>query len=181
MAKKNKEGVWIDVNNDAEKGHVNIYDRDPRGEHNSTHINIDYEKGTFNINEKTDGDKTTTEGNCYLTSACIKHFREKFNDDCEELTILRNFRDSFVSKEDIDYYYSTAPIIVEGINKIENNNSIYSYIYQNVVKVCVNAIKNGDYQFAYNRYKSSVLTLEEQFARPLMEQQITKVLKPKTN
>ena len=28
---------------------------------------------------------------------------------------------------------------------------------------CVNAIEKGDYEFAYKRYKSSVLALNEQF------------------
>ncbi len=107
----------------------------------------------------------------------MKCFQEKFADNCEELTILRNFRDSFVSAEDIDHYYKMAPIIVEVINNIENNDAIYEYIYQNIVKVCVNAIKKGDYEFKYNRYKSSVITLEEQFARPVLEQKFIKVLK----
>lgn len=79
--------------------------------------------------------------------------------------------------EDIDHYYKIAPIIVEVIDKIENNYSIYDYIYQNVVKVCVNAIKKDDYEFAYKRYKSSVIILEEQFARPVLEQRVIKVLK----
>lgn len=107
----------------------------------------------------------------------MKHFQEQFDDNCEELTILRNFRDSFVSVEDIDYYYKIAPIIVEAINNVENNYSIYDYIYQNVVKVCVNAIKKGNYKFAYKRYKISIIILEEQFARPVLEQRFIKVLK----
>ncbi len=111
----------------------------------------------------------------------MKHMQENFDDSCEELTILRWFRDNFVSKEDINHYYETAPIIVEAIDKIKNNSHIYNYIYDNVVNACVIAIKKGDYEFAYNRYKNSILTLEEQFARPFLEQKFVKVLKLKVN
>ena len=102
---------------------------------------------------------------------------DKFDDNCEELTILRWFRDAFVSKEDVEHYYKTAPIVVDSINKKENNKKIYDYIYDNVVNVCVNALTKGDYDFAYNRYKSSILALEEEFARPALVKQMVKVLK----
>ena len=102
---------------------------------------------------------------------------EKFDDNCEELMILRWFRDKFVSKEDIEHYYKTAPTIVDVINESENNNEIFNFIYENVVSACVNAIKSGNYEFAYNRYKNSVLALEEQFARPALEKRLVKSLK----
>jgi hypothetical protein len=92
---------------------------------------------------------------------------------------LRWFRDNFVSKEDIEHYYEVAPIIVSAINESENNNEIFNFIYENVVSECVTAIKKGDYDFAYNKYKNSVLTLEEQFARPKLEEKLVKVLKLK--
>ncbi len=39
------------------------------------------------------------------------------------------------------------------------------------------AIKDGDYDFAYDRYKNSILTLEEQFARPMLEEKLIRVLR----
>jgi len=57
------------------------------------------------------------------------------------------------------------------------NNEIFNFIYENVVSACVNAIKSGNYEFAYNRYKNSVLALEEQFARPALEKRLVKSLK----
>ena len=159
------------------KDHIDIYTNDPKEEHESIHINWDSDTGKGNIVDTTDGDKETTDVSCYLTTACMRHKCENFDDNCEELTILRNFRDEFVSKEDIEHYYKTAPIIVGAINNMENNNAVYDYIYKNVVSACVESIKNGNYQFAYDRYKSSILTLEEQFARPVLEQRFVKVLK----
>lgn len=178
MAKETNGGTWINVNSNDEKGHVNIYGSDPREPHDeSIHINIDYEKGTFTINEKSNGEKTSTDCSCYLTTACMRHKMEKFDDNCEELIILRWFRDKFVSKEDMEHYYKIAPTIVDAINESENNNEIFNFIYENVVSACVNDIKSGNYEFAYNRYKNSVLALEEQFARPALEKRLVKSLK----
>ena len=93
------------------------------------------------------------------------HYNNYFDDNCEELTILRWFRDKFVSADDISYYYEIAPIVVEGINNNRKSSLIYEFIYHNIVCTCVNAIKNGNYEFAYQRYKNSVLALEEQFVK----------------
>lgn len=102
---------------------------------------------------------------CYLTTACMKHYLNKFKDDCYELTVLRWFRDNFVSKEDIKHYYSVAPLIVESIEMEEKKDIIYDYIYDNVVDYCVNQIENGNYENAYLRYKDSILCLENTYAK----------------
>ena len=65
----------------------------------------------------------------------MKYFQETFDDDCYELTVLRWFRDNFVSKEDIEHYYETAPVIVEAINREEKKDIIYDYIYDNIVNL----------------------------------------------
>lgn len=151
------------------KAHIDIYSGDPREKHQSIHINIDTSTGKGNIVDTTNGQKEITDTQCYLTTACMRSLTKKFDDNCEELTILRWFRDNYVSKEDIKHYYENAPIIVEAINQTENSNLIYNYIYKNVIVVCVEAIKNGNYVFAYNRYKNSVLALEEEFIYSKLE------------
>ncbi len=176
----NKEGVEINVNTDKNGvDHINIYDKCPaeNKDHGSIHINFDSDSGTGNIVDTTDGDKETTDVSCYLTTACMRHMMSNFDDNCEELTILRWFRDKFVTEEDIKHYYETAPIVVSSINDVKDNNKIYDYIYNNVIKACVDAIKKGDYEFAYKRYKSSILTLEEEFARPKLTEKFVKLLK----
>lgn len=102
-------------------------------------------------------------GGCYLTTACMKHFADDFDDNCYELMILRWFRDNYVTEEDVRKYYDIAPTIVEKINLDENSNIIYAYIFDNVVDVCVKAIENGDFDFAYDRYKQSIEDLENSF------------------
>ena len=118
--------------------------------------------------EKPKQTKTNQQSGCYLTSACMKHMQEKFDDNCHELQVLRWFRDNFVSKEDICEYYKIAPIIVSNIDQLKDNEKIYDYIYKNIVLACVNAIEIGNYEFAYNRYKNSVLALEEKYAKSTM-------------
>ena len=147
--------------------------------HKATHVQVksdgSWTKDTHN-EDKSEWSHSSGTG-CYLTSACLYHFKDNFDDDCEELTILRWFRDNFVLKEDIKHYYETAPIIVEAIDKLDESDIIYEYIYEHIVLACVEAIKNGDYEFAYNRYKNSILTFENQFARPLLESKIINLLK----
>ena len=93
----------------------------------------------------------------------MKHYSEEFDDNCYELSILRWFRDTFVSKSDIAHYYEIAPTIVDNIEKSEDNENFFNYIYDTVIAPCVKAIEMGDFEFAYKRYKNSILCLEEEF------------------
>ena len=157
---------------------IDIYSSDPKnGPHDSIHIKLDTDNKTYEAVTKIDGEKESSSGECYLTSACMKYFQENFDDNCYELTVLRWFRDNFVSKEDIKHYYEVAPIIVEAINKEEQSSIIYDYIYDHVVNYCVQQIERGNYDKAYSRYKNSVLTLEEQFAKPILEKRLVKSLR----
>ena len=177
-----KDGTTIKITGVCKNSNakVSIYSGDYKNpnNHSSTHININTDTGKGRISEhgNNHSNPTNTGISCYLTTACIKHFKENFDDNCFELTILRWFRDNFVSQDDVEHYYKIAPIIVEGIEETSNINIIYDYIYENVVDACVTAILEGDYEFAYNRYKSSILTFEETFAKPLLQKRVVKVL-----
>ena len=181
----NDKGVTIKISTDKKgKDHISFYDKDPStSNHSAAHINVDsssksYSATTHNSDKS---QKDSHSGSCYLTSACMKHFQNEFDDNCYELTVLRWFRDNFVSKEDIEHYYEVAPIIVKAINKEEKSGIVYDYIYDNIVDYCVKQIEQGNYKAAYNRYKNSVLALEEQFAKPELTNRFVKTLKLKTN
>lgn len=157
------------------------YDKNTYGntKHNSTHVESDLDENWSRTdNNRDNGTKNKSSGSgCYLTTACMSHMQENFDDSCNELITLRWFRDNFVSKEDIKHYYDIAPIIVDRINSVPDNNRIYAWIYEHVVQPCVIAIQQQNYEFAYNRYKESILVLEEQFAKSLPEQESVKTLK----
>ena len=171
----NDKGVTIKISTDKKgRDHISFYDKDPSTpNHSAAHINVDSSSKSYSVttHNSDKSQKDSHSGSCYLTSACMKHFQDEFDDNCYELTVLRWFRDNFVSKEDIALYYEVAPTIVENIDALEDNDKIYDYIYNHIVEACVKAIENGDYDFAYNRYKSSVLALNEQFGEKEKEQE----------
>ena len=151
---------------------MSIYSDTPDKPHAATHINYDEEKGTFTVTTHEEGGKTTSQtGNCYLTTACMKHYMDEFNDNCYYLDILRWFRDNFVSKEDKKEYYEVAPKVVETLDSLENANEIYNQIYTKVIQVCVRLIEYGRYDEAYQIYKDNVLDLQNKFVRKLVPSQ----------
>ena len=160
----NDKGVTIKINTDKNgNDHISFYEGEVDGEHSAVHVNVNYEKeswsSTTHNEDKSESDNSS--GGCYLTSACIKHFQNNFDDNCEELSILRWFRDNFVSKEDVVHYYTVAPSIVKSIDDEPDSDKIYKDIYNNVIVACINEIKQGKYDFAYRRYKKSGLELEK--------------------
>lgn len=168
-------------------GSVNRYADNGDGGHSHEHWNSssDYNEGldpdssrnTSNSSPNPSIEEVQNNGGCYLTSACIKHMRERFDDNCYELTILRWFRDNFVSKEEVEMYYEVAPKIVEAINDNEESDFIYDYIYNHIVDYCVKQIELGNYEAAYKRYKNSVLVLKEEFANSTFKKRFVKALK----
>ena len=133
--------------------------------HNSIHGKVDL-NGNYDktVNDRDHGTQDHSSGSgCFLTTACMRHMKENFDDNCYELDMLRWFRDNFVSKEDKKSYYEKAPIIVEKINSEDNANEIYKDIYDNVISICVRAIEYGKYDFAYETYKNCILNLENSY------------------
>ncbi|HAS43474.1 MAG TPA: hypothetical protein DCS93_23545 [Microscillaceae bacterium] len=103
---------------------------------------------------------------CYITTACIQH--KGLSDDCEELTVLRNFRDTYLinqenGKELIQMYYKYAPPILVSIKRREDEDEILAKLY-GVITDCVNAIKQGDNEYAYKTYVKMVLELKNRFS-----------------
>ena len=167
----NDKEVTIKITTDKNgNDHVSFYGGSVDKPHDAAHINVNYDKKTWSstTHGPDKNDVSSGSGGCYLTTACMEHFRNKFDDNCYELTVLRWFRDNFVTADDIEYYYKVAPIIVEAINSIENNVVIYEYIYEHIVCYCVKQIELRNYDRAYSRYKNSVLILEEKLVRPTL-------------
>lgn len=92
----------------------------------------------------------------------------------EKTSVLRWFRDNFVSENDIKHYYNIAPYIVDGIVQEESKNVVYDYIYDNIIDYCVIQIENGNYEEAYKIYKSSIISLEELYAKRVLGKRLIK-------
>lgn len=174
-----KDGWLIRVNGSGDKIRIDVYEGNERasGEHtrDSIHYDTTSGKGKIDSHNADKSSKSSTDTSCYLTTACMKHFLDDFDDNCYELTVLRWFRDNFVSKEETEHYYNIAPKIVHSINNTPNSEIVYDYIYDNIVDACVSAIENGDYDFAYNRYKNSILSLEENFVKLSYSKKLVRV------
>ncbi len=107
-------------------------------------------------------------GGCYLTSACVDAMG--MADDCHELTVLRTFRDGYLSKQDggkeeICEYYQIAPQIVDGIRESPNSDKALARIYEQLVEPCVKLIEHGECEVAHRLYRSYTRTLKENYGQ----------------
>ena len=107
---------------------------------------------------------TGDDGGCFLTSACVDYIGK--GDDCEELTILRDFRDNYMKKsavgsELVTQYYEVAPKIVESINNSANKEYFYKYIYGVIIN-CIKLIKENNNEDALSEYKKMVVKLKKE-------------------
>ena len=94
---------------------------------------------------------------CYITTA-VCEFSGK-PDDCDELTTLRRFRDTYMSSTplllaQVDEYYREAPKVVEAINHLpaETRAHVYTTMRDNYITPAVVCIKEGSPEKAYLLY-----------------------------
>lgn len=109
---------------------------------------------------------TAPSSGCFLTTACMEKLSEDFDDDCYELTTLRQYRDSWLKDhhpEDIKRYYIAAPRLVDEINSLPVPRSAWLALYDNGIMPAVEAIEAGEYEKAYHIYRDMVDGLESLF------------------
>lgn len=69
---------------------------------------------------------------CFLTTACVEY--AGLADDCKELQVMRNFRDTYVRNLDngsgiLAEYYTAAPLIVQRIRSAPNSNEVLGSLF----------------------------------------------------
>ena len=104
-------------------------------------------------------------GLCYLTTACTQY--AGLDDDCYELTALREFRDGYMQgigdgTSMIQEYYDVAPNIVNAIELRLDKGVIYNNIL-NTVRRCVRLIEEKRFEETLSVYRSMVLELRKEF------------------
>jgi hypothetical protein len=119
-----------------------------------------------NTNTSGHGASGSTSSGCFLTSACVQY--AGLPDDCLQLSILRDFRDGYMSKLNngkqlIAEYYKVAPRIVEEIDKSDERGDIYGAIFKMVIR-CVGSIQSGHKKRALEIYSRHCLALKREFA-----------------
>ena len=94
-------------------------------------------------------------GGCFITTACVEHMG--LADDCEQLTILRLFRDKLVEedpifREQVLEYYRNAPKIVQKIMESKDKDIVLNDLYYELVEPCVSMLKEKQQEEAKSHY-----------------------------
>lgn len=155
-------------------GSVNRYTDNGDGGHSHQHWNNeddyhhgedpDWQRLDSGSSENPSDDEISdmvSDNKCYLTTACMHHYKHNFDDNCYELSILRWFRDRYCPKELIQHYYEVAPKVVAHINARCNSNEFYEYMYRELVMKSINAIENKKYKKAISIYSKHFYALEK--------------------
>lgn len=103
---------------------------------------------------------------CYITTAVCQSLDK--GDDCEELIVLRDYRDEYLmglsnGKEVIREYYDVAPTIVKHINQRKDAAEIYRGIYEDYLEKCIRLIRDGKNEQCRKVYTDMVYGLEEKY------------------
>jgi AcrR family transcriptional regulator len=114
-----------------------------------------------NAKQRVDADgwqQSVEKKGCFLSTACTA--ARGLPDDCEELTVLRRFREGFLAGTPegealLDEYEILAPRIVAAIDERADALAVYERIY-NEIAACVRDIQGQDHAAALDRYSRLV-------------------------
>lgn len=103
---------------------------------------------------------------CYITTAACQS--SGMSDDCEALTKLRTFRDSYMAalpegEALIRRYYDVAPTIVKHINAREDARQIYDGIWSDYLQPCLELIDQDRAEECCELYGKMVNDLKDQY------------------
>ncbi len=103
---------------------------------------------------------------CYITTAVCQSLGK--GDDCDELNLLRRFRDGYMmslpqGKEMIGRYYDVAPTVVKHINRRQDAEQIYAGIWEQYIHPCMQLIAQGKNAECAQLYTQMVGTLQDQY------------------
>lgn len=103
---------------------------------------------------------------CYITTAVCESFGKA--DDCYELTLLRDYRDTYLAsqpdgEELIQEYYDVAPSIVKHINQQETPQEIYLSIWKRYLSPCITMIEDGRMEECRALYQEMVCGLKNEY------------------
>lgn len=105
---------------------------------------------------------------CYITTAVCRTFGKP--DDCYELTLLRDYRDTYLAdspggEELIEKYYDVAPSIVKHIDQQPDADAIYQDIWDEWLAPCISMIETDQKEECRDHYIDMVHTLQAKYFR----------------
>ena len=103
---------------------------------------------------------------CYITTAVCQ--ARNRGDDCYELSLLRDYRDSYLmgtgeGEALVQEYYNVAPTIVKHIDKREDSRDIYEGIWERYLKECIRLIEEGKRDDCREVYARMVTDLKDSY------------------
>lgn len=126
----------------------------------------------FVLDESKKNDGGYQPSGCYITTIIVEILG--YEDNCEVLNVLRNFRDTTL-KTNIDYlpllfeYDKVGPIICECLKNEKNNYRFCLGLLEHFLIPCVKAIKEEKIEEAINIYQNMVMYLNDEFNLPTIE------------
>lgn len=111
--------------------------------------------------------KSSSDGGlCFITTAACEFLNKE--DDCYELTTLRNFRDHWLAYQPegenlIKEYYEIAPDIVNNINRSNEKEKIYVKIWNEYLVPCLRFIEEKRFEDCKELYILMVKSLKSNF------------------
>ena len=100
---------------------------------------------------------------CPLVATCILNHYHGEESSLQLIKVFNVFEEHIMAEAELAFYKQVTPIIVNSINSLENAKEIYEILYQDKIVPCMNAILKGDYCFAYEQYKKTILELEDKY------------------
>ena len=103
---------------------------------------------------------------CYITTAACQY--RGMEDDCEELNLLRTYRDTYMmsrpeGKQLIHDYYDVAPSIVKHINRRSDCGEIYDDLWDRYIGPCITDIHEGRMEECLDSYTHMVQEMKEKY------------------
>ncbi len=126
----------------------------------------DYPYGSFNDYNTSDRNIMKSKGSfCFISTVICNYYGKE--DDCDELNILRNFRDKWLSyqpggQELISEYYNTAPYIVSKLLSSPNYDIYCQYLWDRYLLPCLKSIENEQYESCKEQYIKMYQYLEKE-------------------
>lgn len=107
-----------------------------------------------------------SDGLCFITTAACQALND--TDDCEELMMLRKFRDTHLQSTSegeavVREYYRVGPLIVDCINKTDDPSLLYQNLWEKYIKPSCTAIQAEEWDEAKGIYIHMVKELCSQF------------------
>jgi len=170
----NKKETWVSDENkriigkDTTEYHKDGSSTTTHQKAHSTFFGAEATKITGVTENKPDGTSEHHDGSkssCFLTSACVAH--AGLNDDCQELKVLRGFRDGYIAglpqgSAVLQEYYDVAPALVDRIEQSADRNTTLSQVFVSVTKA-VTLIEGGRYQEAFVLYQVMFADLKQRY------------------